>query len=251
MTETLQTVLEGKAVNIKGKYFMSASSYVQPFIDRLQPYGVDFKCQVKLPDAITLGENSKLDIAFMRVSVTAIFPKTAETPYRRALTMAYALDLKIPVVKFYVGALDDNDNFIVFDKDSLILQRLEPDTPINYNPVKTLLEKTDNIKVMLDSIKKSYLDRDLFCRYLGEWIDFVLDATCCGEYGKVKLASSAPVDVYKMLIKDSDSEFYVPTDHQISVYDVYSAFLSLIRDDDRDIINRFEKTWLVDLLLKL
>ena len=54
-----------------------------------------------------------------------------------------------------------------------------------------------------------------------------------------------------MLIKDSDSEFYVPTDHQISVYDVYSAFLSLIRDDDRDIINRFEKTWLVDLLLKL
>lgn len=251
MTETLQTVLEGKAVSIKGKYFMSASSYIQPFIDRLQPYGVDFKCQVKLPDFITLTPEKELNVAFIRVSITAIFPKTEETQYRRALTMAYALDLKIPVVKFYIGVLDDNDNFIAFDKDSLILQRLESDTPINYNPIKTLLEKTDNIKVMLDSIKKSYLDRDLFCRYLGEWIDFVLDATCCGEYGKVKLSSSAPIDVYKMLLKDPDSEFYIPEDHQISVYDVYSAFLSLIRDDDKDVINRFEKTWLVDLLLKL
>lgn len=250
MIEALETVLEGKAINIKGKSYLKASSYIMPFIERLKPLGVEFKCYVKLPDLSTISDN-KLDLAYTRVSITAIFPKTPETDTRKAITMAYALDLKIPVVKFYVGALDNNDNFVVFNKDSLILQRLEPDTPINYSPIKSLLEKPDNINVMLTAIKSSYLDRDLFLNYLGEWIDFVLDATCNGEYGKVKLASSAPVDVYKMLIKDPDSEFYVPKDHQISVYDVYSAFLSLIRDDDRDIINRFEKTWLVDLLLKL
>ena len=249
MIETLQTVLEGMAISIKGKSYLSASSYVTPFIERLEPYNVEFKCQVKVPDQIPIIEGSKQATSFIRVSITAIFPKSGE--YRRAITMAYALDLRIPVVKFYVGILDNNNNFIAFDKEAMSIQKLEPDTPINYSVVQHLLERTDNISTLLDSIKKAYLDRDLFCKYLGEWIDFVLDKTCIGEYGNVKLSSSAPIDVYKMIIKDPDSEFYIPNEKQISVYDVYSAFLSLIRDDDRDIINRFEKTWLVNRLLGL
>ncbi len=60
-----------------------------------------------------------------------------------------------------------------------------------------------------------------------------------------------PIDVYKMLLKDKDSSYYIGTDERITIYDIYSAFLSLIRDDDKDIINRFEKTILVDNLLKL
>lgn len=251
MIENLQTVLFGKAVDIKGKHFLSTAAYLQPFIDRLKPFNVEFSCNVKLPDVITINDSSEANITYTRVSISAIFPKEPDRQYRKILTMSYGLDIKVPLVKFYVGALLDDNSFVAFDKEAISIQELEPDTPINYSPIRTLLEKSDNINTMITSLQNVYIHKDLFQKYLGEWIDFTIDACYINPCGKVKLASTMPIDVYKMIIKDSSSDFYIHDDFDISIFDVYNAFLTLIRDDDKDIINRFEKTFLVDMLLKL
>ena len=250
MVEELKTVLEGKAITIKGKNYLATAAYVKPFVERLEPFGVEFRCQVKTPDLMTV-DRGVIDMTFVRVNISAVFPKVEGQNYKRVLTMAYGLDLKTPVVKFYIGALDNEDNFIVFDPNAISIQEIEPETPINYNAIKHLLERTDNISVMLNSIQNVEFDRDFIYKYLGEWIDFTIDSCFINQCGKIKLASSMPIDVYKMVMKDKDSSYYISTEDKITVYDIYSAFLSLIRDDDKDIINRFEKTILVDNLLKL
>lgn len=250
MVEDLKTVLLGKELEIKNKHYFSTAFYVEPFIERLAPFNVEFRCQVKNPDQFTISDG-KPDLAYTRVNIQAVFPKENNKPYRKVINMVYGLDVKTPVVKFSVGALDnENDNFIVFDKDSIIIQEIEPDTPLNYNCIISLIEKTDNINAMISSIKDVFIDRNDIYNLLGQWIDFVLDNGFINECGKIKLSSSMPIDAYKLLTKDRDSEFYVSEELPISLFDVYSAFISLIRDD-KDIINQFEKTILVDRLLKL
>lgn len=63
-------------------------------------------------------------------------------------------------------------------------------------------------------------------------------------FGSVKLAESAPIDVYKDLFYDEKSKYYT-TDNVVDGFTVYNAFTDLITQDKRDLVNKFEKTLLI------
>ena len=252
MIEELKNLLEGKDTIIKGSQYLSAKAYIEPFINRLSQYNPEFICQIKTPDQMSV-TNGKPDLVYNRVHIQAIMPKTFyfKEDCQKVIGMIYGLDVKIPIAKFYVADIDQDGNIITFDDNAILLQKLESGVPLNYSGIKSLLEKADNNALMINQLKKSYIDRDKMIKLLGEWIDYTLDGSFTNDGGKVKLSTSLPVDVYKLLIKDKDSGMYIPETKQISMYDIYKAFVSLIRIDDKDIINKFEKTILVKRLLKL
>ena len=165
--------------------------------------------------------------------------------------MIYGLDVKTPIVKFYIGNIDKNGNLITFDPNAMIIQKLESATPIDFSGIKGLMELTDSSEVMLKQLQETFVDRDKFMGMLGEWIDIALEKAIVNDGGKVKLATSLPVDVYKSILKDKDSGYYISETEQISMLDLYKTFASKIREDDKDIINRFEKTLLINKVLKI
>lgn len=252
MIEELNNVLNGKSTLIKNKQYFSAKDYIQPFLDRMDTMGASYICQVKPAEQVSLTDSNP-DIVYNRVHIQAILPESFyfKNDCRKVIGFIYGLDVKIPIAKFYIANIDSKGNLIAFDPNSIIIQKLEDSTPIDYSVISNLFKVTDNTEVMLKQLKNNYIDRDLFINRLGEWIDLTLDQCIINDGGKVKLTSSLPIDVYKNLIKDKDSDYYIKETSQISIYDVYTTFLGKIKEDDKDIINRFEKTLLVNKILKI
>lgn len=252
MIEELKNLLEGKTTVIKGKQYLSTKAYIEPFMKRLEQFNPEYICQVKMPDQLSLTDG-KPDLVYNRVHLQAIMPESfyLKEGMRKVIGMVYGLDVKNPIAKFYVADIDKDYNIVSFDQDAINVQKIEAETALDYTCIKSLLEKTDTNALMINQIKKVYIERDNMVKILGSWIDYALDGSFTNDGGKVKLSTSLPVDVYKLIVKDKDSNFYVPETKQISVYDVYRTFINQIRIDDKDIINKFEKTILIKRLLKL
>jgi len=252
MTEELNNILEGKTTLIKNKQYLSARAYIEPFIKRMDEFKATYNCQVKTPDQLSVTEG-KPDLVYNRVHIQAILPETYYNKFgcRKVVGMIYGLDVKTPIVKFYIGNIDKNGNLITFDPNAMIIQKLESATPIDFSGIKGLMELTDSSEVMLKQLQETFVDRDKFMGMLGEWIDIALEKAIINDGGKVKLATSLPVDVYKSILKDKDSGYYISETEQISMLDLYKTFASKIREDDKDIINRFEKTLLINKVLKI
>jgi len=252
MTEELNNILEGKTTLIKNKQYLSARAYIEPFIKRMDEFKATYNCQVKTPDQLSVTEG-KPDLVYNRVHIQAILPETYYNKFgcRKVVGMIYGLDVKTPIVKFYIGNIDKNGNLITFDPNAMIIQKLESATPIDFSGIKGLMELTDSSEVMLKQLQETFVDRDKFMGMLGEWIDIALEKAIVNDGGKVKLATSLPVDVYKSILKDKDSGYYISETEQISMLDLYKTFASKIREDDKDIINRFEKTLLINKVLKI
>lgn len=249
MVEELKNILLGKSTIIKGNSYLSAKEYITPFVERLSKYTKEFRCYVKVPDQLTVNDGTP-DIIYNKVNIQALFPK--EDNYQKVIGMVYGLDLKKPVVKFYVGVIDVNtQNFLTFDKTSIIVREIESNTPFDYTCIQSLIEKTDNIKVMVNQLKHNYLDRTKIVDYLGRWINFIITKCIINEGGKIKIAKTVPIEAFESLVIDKDSENYISTDKEISFYDIYNSFASIIRNDDKDIVNKFEKTILIDEMLGL
>ena len=68
--------------------------------------------------------------------------------------------------------------------------------------------------------------------------------------GKVKLSPSTVIDAYNGVYFDSSSKYYVG-DEDSTVFNFYNAFTEIIKDDKKDIINKFEKTLLINSLFEL
>jgi hypothetical protein len=248
--EDLKQVLSGKSTIIKNKQYLSAKDYIQPFLDRLDPLGVTYMCQVKQADQLSVTDSTP-DIIYNRVHIQAVFPESNDNGCKKVIGFVYGIDVKIPVAKFYTANVDGKGNLLAFDTNGLIVQKLEDATPIDYSPISTLLNWTDNSTVMIKQLKNTYIDRDRLIKFLGEWVDLTIDQCVVNDGGKVKLATSLPVDVYKSILKDKDSDYYITETNAISFYDIYTTFLGKIKEDDKDIVNRYEKTLLVDKILKL
>ena len=84
---------------------------------------------------------------------------------------------------------------------------------------------------------------------LGHWIDFTIKKEFVNDAGKVKLSTTLPIEVYKDMTMDKDSDFY--TEEKLSVSKVLQAFSSRVSEDQKDLNNRYEKIQLVNKLLKL
>ena len=64
------------------------------------------------------------------------------------------------------------------------------------------------------------------------------------------MAVTLPVEVYKTVTMDQDSEFYFDGE-EIPMFNILQSFSYFINNDDKDLNNRYEKIQLVNKLLGL
>ena len=255
MEITINELLEGKSTIIKNKQFLSTKAYVEPFLERMGNYTNDFRIQVKVPDQITTFGSNR-DLTFNRVLIQAVLPQSYyfDDNHQQVVGMVYGLDVKNPVAKIYKGGLNMAcTNLTVFSPEFLNVQEIEPETALNFNAVKQLMEQTDTLSVMLKKLKSTHIninsqeDKE---RNLGKWVDFTLRESYNANYGKIKIASSVPIDVYKDLFIDSDSDYYTPNGIDPSLFNVYNAFTNIITNDNgKDLLNKVEKCVLISNML--
>jgi hypothetical protein len=255
MELTVDQLLQGKATKIKEKEFFTTKAYVEPFFDRMSKYTEEFIINVKPADQISLtpsGEVNFDDIVYNRVWIQAVLPdEYAYENHKRVMSMIYALDTRKPVVKMYTGALNMAClNLCVFNPDALNVAELEPTTAINFSPVNLLMGMTDTIKVTLEKMSKITFNRNSIYEDLGLWVDRCITAKYNSGFGTVKIAESAPINVYKSLFYEEDSNYYVQGD-EVDGFTVYNAFTDLITQDKKDLVNKFEKTLLVKEIMDI
>lgn len=249
---TIQELLKGKPTIIKNREFYPTKTYVEPFLERMSAFTDDFSIQVKLPDQMTL-ENGNEDITFNRVLIQAKMPaKFTVDSHDEVIGFLYGLDVRKPVVKIYRGHLNQAcTNLCVFNPEWINVQELIPGEPINFAAIKNLMESTSNFAVTLEKMKREYLDRNERKRFLGQWVDYALRENENYGFGNVKISVSTPIDAYKSLFIKEDSEYYIPQGYDPTLYDIYNAFTQIITNDKKDLMNKFEKTMIINRLLEL
>lgn len=252
MVEELKNILEGKQTAIKSSSFFSAEAYIKPFITRMESMGAQFKCLAKAPEQLSI-TNGQPDVVYNKVHIQAILPTSYynKDNWQKVVGFCYGLDCKTPIAKFYVGDIAPSGIICSFNPQAQQIQKIESETALDYTGINSLLEATDVNQTMLNQLKTVFYSREELQKKLGELIDYTMEGSYSNEGGKVKLSTTMPIDAYKRITKDKDSIFYLPDTEQISLYHLYTVFLDIIKNDEKDIINRFEKNILINRMLKI
>lgn len=251
MELTVSELLKGKPTIIKNKEYFPVKTYVEPFLERMSKFTSDFRIQVKTPDQMTMSQDCT-DLTYNRVLIQAVMPEQyCIDSHDEVVGFLYGIDVKKPVVKIFRNYLNRAcTNMCVFDPSWINIQELVPGEPINYNPVKTLMESTNDFAIKLQDLKDTFISRDDRKKYLGEWVDYSLRESQDYGFGKVKIAVSTPIDAYKLLFIDSDSEYFIPEGIDPSLFNVLNSFTQIVTNGlKKDILNTFEKTILINRLL--
>ena len=255
----LNTLLQGKATIIKKKEYLPTEAYVTPFLERMSKYTDDFRIQARLPDQISITKKEDLnleDTVFNRVWIQAVLPNEFSfNNHQEVIGMVYGLDTRKPIVKIYRGALNMAClNLCVFNPSFLEVHELEPESPINFRGLQSLMEQVSDIKSWLDRLSETFItyEENVINENLGLWVRNALSTSFDNGYGKVKLSASTAVDAYKLLYEKEDSPYFVKPGEATSMFNVYNAFTELISNTDtRDIMNKAEKTLLLKDILTL
>lgn len=253
---TIEELLKGKATTIKDKEFLPTRAYVEPFLERMSKFTDEFIVEVKLPNQITKTKEGEIDIediTYNRVWVQAIMPEEYTFDnHEEVIGLVYGLDTKKPVLKVYRGGLNMAcTNLCVFNPSFLNVQELEPNKPANYRCINNLLEQTNDLKVWLEKLHDTdfELTEQNIHESMGKWINNCWDTSWSKGYGTVKLADSLILGASKLLFRDEKSPYFCGKDEATSMFNVYNAFTQMITDDTKDIMNKFEKTYLVKDIL--
>lgn len=248
----LKTLLEGRATTIKGKNYLPTRAYIEPFLERMSKFTNDFRIQVKLPDQITR-EDDIDDITYNRVNIEAILPdEYAFEGHKRVVGFVYALDTRKAIAKQYVGSIRSAClNLCVFNPDALQVSEIEPETPINYSFLNNCLSLVDTANSILTKLSNTTYSKVQCQENLGNWIDNTIKCSFTRGFGKVKLSESTPIEAYKNLFYNEKSSYY-SEESEVTGFDIYNSFTDLVCNGTRaDIINRFEKVFLVAQILNL
>lgn len=259
MTESLEVIYKGHATVIKNKQYLTPEEYIQPFVERLAPYTDKFICQVKPAEQLTV--DGEIKMIYNKVLVMGIFPEEYDVVckkfkndyhFHRIVAMAYGLDCRVPYCKFYTGVVDDEMNFYAFGGDCINLQKITEDSAIDYEQVDVIVKNglSDNCPEMLQQFDEMFTSETVMKQHLGDWIDFTLRKEYINDSGKVKLSSTMAVNAYKDLMLDKDCDYY-SDEPEKSMHLIYSAWANQIVHDEKDLTNRYEKTQLLNQLLKL
>ena len=258
MEITIDELLAGKGTRIKNNEYFPTAGYVEPFLERMSKFTNDFRVQVKLPDQITLtneGNINKDDVTYNRVWIQAVLPdEYCFENHQEVIGMVYGLDVRKPIYKIYKGGLNMAcTNLCIFNPDFLDIQEIEPETAVNFRSLERLMEQTDDMRIRLNNLFNTeipYIETDID-QMLGKWVRNTIDQSYDKGFGKVKLATSTAIDAYKLLYCKKDSPYYVEPGQSTNMFNVYNAFTQLITDDDRDIVNKAEKTLLLQNILEI
>ena len=72
------------------------------------------------------------------------------------------------------------------------------------------------------------------------------------DVGKIKMSTNVIVNAYKLLFLDRDSKYYIPKDQEeCDKYTIFSAIASVITNDTKDILNKFEKSLMINKLFEV
>lgn len=253
----ITTLLKGKATQIKGKEYFSTAAYVEPFLERMSKFTDDFRVQVKLADQISLtkeGEVNLEDTIFNRVWIQAVLPDKHcfDNNHQESINLLYALDTRKPVVKLFKNFLNMAClNMCVFNPSALQVTELEPETSINYKFINEVMELTDNTASILQSLSSKTLTKPEVFDTVGNWIDKCIKTKYDNGFGKVKLAESLPVEVYKSLFIDEKSSYFCESGES-DYFNIFNAWTYPISNDKgKDLVNKFEKSYLVAKILEL
>lgn len=256
MELTLEQALAGKSTSIKGKEYLSTTAYISPFLEKMSKYTDKFIFNGIQPDQITLTKDENInleDITWNRMWIQAVMPDSAGFDnHDRVVGMIYGLDVRKPIVKFYVGGLNRACcNLCIFSPSFLNVNELEPEKAIDYRPIERLLTQTDNVKNILERLSNTEVEYNetLINENLGDWVRKTLNSSFTANLSKVKLATSSAIDAYKLLYEKEDSPYFVPKGTTTDMFNVYNAWTQVITDDKKDIINKAEKTLLVGNIL--
>jgi hypothetical protein len=252
MELSIDQLLEGKATVIKDKEYFSAKDYITPFLERMSKFTNEFRAQAKLPNQMSLNSTST-DVIYNRVNVEAILPDEYEFEgHKRVVGFVYALDTRKPIVKQYVGAIRSAClNLCVFNPEALSVQELNPETAIDYSFLNNCLSITDTINSTLKKLSKKIYTKEECYESIGEWVDKCINTKYMSVGGSVKLAETMPVDVYKNLFYNKKSDYYTENG-VVNGFDIYNSFTDIICNGTRsDLVNRFEKTYLVSKVLDI
>lgn len=254
----INTLLKGKSTRIKKNEYLKTEAYVTPFLNKMSKFTNDFRVQVKLPDQITKTKDGEIDmddITYNRVWIQAVMPEEyAFDNHQEVIGMVYGLDTRKPVVKIYKGGLNmARTNLCVFNPSFLNVQELEPEKTINFSSVDTLLSQTNDLKVWLEKLHNEEFEvtPDNVNESMGRWINNCWDTAWNKGYGTVKVSDSLVLGASKLLFRNEESPYYVGKDSSTDMFNVYNAFTQMITDDSRDIMNKFEKTYLIKEILSL
>lgn len=259
MEITLEQLMEGRATKIKDKDYFATRNYVEPFLERVSKYTENFKIKVELPQQVTYtqeGDINTENITYNRVWIQGLLPEMYDVDnHQQVIGMVYGLDVRKPVFKVYTGGLDNAcTNLCIFNPNMLSCQDIQPETAVDYKPVTTIMEQTDDVAAWLHKL----IDLEFDCENaavnesLGRWIRNCMNYSYDTGFGKVKLATSIPIEAYKLLFEKEDSRYNVIDKNRPSMFDVYGAFTQIITDNlKKDIMNQVEKTLLLKSILDL
>lgn len=254
MEITLTEAFAGQSTKIKGKQYLSTQAYVEPFIDKMSKYTNNFIVNGIQPEQITITKDGDIDlenITWNRLWIQAIMPDSSMFDnHDRVVGMVYGLDVRKPIVKFYVGGLNRACcNLCVFSPSFLDVKEIEPETAIDYKPIERLMSQVDNVKVMLEKLTNTEVSYNDVNENLGLWVRNTLNESFTNNLSRVKLATSSAIDAYKLLYEKEDSPYYVPENTTTNMFNIYNAWTQVICEDRRDIINKCEKVLLVKDIL--
>ena len=253
---TTEQALLGLPTKIKNKEYFSTKAYIEPFLDRMSKYTDNFTIQVKPADQISLNKNGEVNfenIVYNRVWVEALLPdEYAYEGHQQSVSLLYALDTRKPLYKIFKNTVRMAClNMCVFSPEHLQVTELEPETAMNYSFTNQVMELTDNTKLMLENLSNTYVKRNEITDRLGEWVDRSIKANFNSGFGKVQLAESTAISAYKALTMDEKSDYYTP-EGDFNMFDIYNAFTDIItHDKGRDIVNKYEKIYLVKDIMGL
>lgn len=260
MEISLTECLAGKATRIKNNEFLPTAAYVEPFIERMSKFTDNFRINAKLPDQVTLtktGEINKDDITYNRITVEALLPDSLNIngdEHQHVIGMVYGLDIRKPIAKLYRG-LDRCvcTNLSVMNPELMEVQELAPETPINFSFVNRVMEVVDTTAKRLEELTSMEFNTNYnnVNEQLGKWIRNTMHCSYDNGYQqKVKLATSVPIDAYKLLFENEESDYFVGFNNPTSYYQVYNAFTQINTDNrKKDAFNNFEKAKLVHDIL--
>lgn len=247
---TISDLLNGKATIIKNRDYLSTRQYVQPFLDKMSGITSDFRVKVKMPDQMTMHTDVQ-DITYNRVLIEAVLPEEyCIDSHDEVIGFLYGLDVRKPVSKVYRGYLNRAcTNLTVFSNKWMIVNEVKPGELIDVN-VQQLMELPNSFESHVKRLKNQIVDNNTLFNRLGEWVDMSLREHYYNGLQNVKVSPNIAVEAYKSLYVNEKSDYFRGGE-PASMFDVYNAFTQIITDDQKDLMNNFEKTMMVNKLLKI
>lgn len=258
MELTLNQALKGKATQIKGKEYLTTEAYITPFIERMSKFTDDFRIQAIPANQISLtkeGEINMEDMVYNRMWIQAVMPdEYAFENHKESINLLYALDTRKPIVKIFRNTLNMAClNMCVWNASFLDVKELSPESAINYKPLNTLMELTEEshtILTKLNDMEVPYIQNNID-ESLGKWIRNALTTSYDNGFGKVKVGVPSIMDAYKLLYIDNTSPYYVKPGESTNMFNVYNAHTQVLSSDKKDIVNKFEKCGLIGRILEV